>query len=47
MYKALLKPKVPVDNKNKLEDENTTKNKKGWYLCRGVILTNDNLGKRN
>jgi hypothetical protein len=40
---------VPVDNKNKLKDENATKNQKkvGWYLCRGVILTKDNLAKRN
>jgi hypothetical protein len=48
MYKALPKPEVPVDNKNKLEDENTTKNQKKkivWYLCQGVILTKDNLAK--
>jgi hypothetical protein len=31
-----------------LEDENTFKNQKnGWYFCRGVILTKDNLAKWN
>jgi hypothetical protein len=41
----ILQSDILVDNnKKKLEDENTFKNQKfGWYLCRGVILTKDNL----
>ena len=49
MYNALIQPDVPVDNNKKIwKMKIPLKNKVfAWYLCRGVILTKDNLAKRN
>jgi hypothetical protein len=49
MYNALILPDLPVlDNKKIWKMKITLKNKKfAWYLRRGVILTKDNLIKRN
>jgi hypothetical protein len=49
MYNALTLPDVPVyDNKKIWKMKIPLKNKIfAWYLCRGVILTKDNLIKRN
>ena len=51
MYKALILPEIPVD----IKDDNKIWKMKiplktkvfAWYLRRGVILTKDNLVKRN
>jgi hypothetical protein len=45
MYKALIQPDVPVDNNSKIWKINIPLKTKvfAWYLCRGVILTKDNL----
>jgi hypothetical protein len=49
MYNALILPNVPVyDNKKIWKMKIPLKNKIfTWYLRRGVILTKDNLIKRN
>ena len=49
MYKALIQPDMPVDNNHKFwKMKIPLKNKVfAWYLRRGVILTKDNLAKRN
>ena len=49
MYKVLIQPNVPVENNKKLWTMKIPlKNKVfAWYLRRGVILTKDNLAKRN
>ena len=49
MYKALIQPDLPVDNNHKIwKMRIPLKNKIfAWYLRRGVILTKDNLAKRN
>ena len=49
MYQALIQPEVPVDNNKKIwKMKIPLKNKKiAWYLRRGIILTKDNLAKRN
>ena len=49
MYRALIQSDVPVDNNNKIwKMKIPLKNKIfAWYLRRGVILTKDNLIKRN
>jgi hypothetical protein len=51
MYNALILPDVPI---NKLSNNKPWKLKIplrikvfGWYLCKGVVLTKDNLAKRN
>jgi hypothetical protein len=51
MYNALIHPDVPIDtpNNNKLWKLKIPLRIKvfGWYLRKGVILTKDNLAKRN
>jgi hypothetical protein len=49
MYKALIQPVIPVlDNKSIWKMKIPLKTKVfAWYLRRGVILTKDNLAKRN
>uniref|UniRef100_A0A453CQN9 Reverse transcriptase zinc-binding domain-containing protein n=1 Tax=Aegilops tauschii subsp. strangulata TaxID=200361 RepID=A0A453CQN9_AEGTS len=49
MYRALIQSDVPVDNNKKIwKMKIPLKNKIfAWYLRRGVILTKDNLIKRN
>ena len=51
MYRALILPEIPVDssNNNKLWKMKIPLKTKvfAWYLRRGVILTKDNLAKRN
>jgi hypothetical protein len=49
IYKAILQSDIPVDSNKKIwKMKILLKNKKiGWYLRRGVILTKDNLVKRN
>jgi hypothetical protein len=52
MYKALIHSDILVDNNKKIwKMKVPLKNKNtkifGWYLHRGVILTKDNLAKRN
>ena len=49
MYKALIQSDMPVDNNKKLwKMKMPLKTKKiAWYARRGVILTKDNLVKRN
>jgi len=49
MYKALIQPDVPVDNNKKIWKMKIPLKTKvfAWYLRRGVILTKDNLAKRN
>ena len=49
MYKALIHPNMPVGNNKKIwKMKIPLKNKVfAWYLRRGVILTKDNLAKRN
>jgi hypothetical protein len=49
LYKAIIKSDIPANCNNtiwKMKIPLKTKNF-GWYLCRGVILTKDNLVKRN
>ena len=49
MYKALIQPVVPVDNNKKIWKMKIPLKIKifAWYLRRGVILTKDNLARRN
>ena len=49
MYRVLIQFDVPVDNNKKIwKMKIPLKNKIfAWYLCCGVILTKDNLIKRN
>jgi hypothetical protein len=51
MYNALILPDVPIDSisNNKLWKLKIPLRIKvfGWYLCKGVVLTKDNLAKRN
>ena len=49
MYKALIHPEVQVDNNNKNWKMKIPLKTKlfAWYLRRGIILTKDNLVKRN
>ena len=49
MYTALIQPSVPVDNNRKFWKMKIPLKTKvfAWYLRRGVILTKDNLAKRN
>ena len=49
MYKILIQPDIPVDNNKKLWKMKIPLKTKvfAWYLRRGVILTKDNLAKRN
>ena len=49
MYRALIQSHVPTDNNKKIwKMKIPLKNKIfAWYLRRGVILTKDNLIKRN
>ena len=49
MYKALIHPDVLVDNNKKIWKMKIPLKTKvfAWYLRRGVILTKDNLAKRN
>jgi hypothetical protein len=49
LYKAILQSDIPVDNNKKIwMMKIPLKNKKnGWYLHRGLIITKDNLVKRN
>ena len=49
MYKALIQPSTPVDSNKKIWKMNIPLKTKvfAWYLCQGVILTKDNLAKRN
>jgi hypothetical protein len=49
LYKAIIQSDIPVDNNKKIRKMKIPlKTKKfGWYLCRGVILTKDNLVKQN
>jgi hypothetical protein len=49
MYKALIHPEVQVDSNNKIWKMKIPLKTKvfAWYLRRGVILTKDNLVKRN
>jgi hypothetical protein len=51
MYNDLILPDVPI---NKVSNDKLWKLKIslrikvfGWYLCKGVVLTKDNLAKRN
>ena len=45
MYRALIQPEVPVDTNKKICKMKIPLKTKvfAWYLCRGVILTKDNL----
>ena len=49
MYNALIQPELPVDNNRKIWKMKIPLKIKifAWYLRRGVILTKDNLVKRN
>ena len=49
MYRALIQPEIPVDNNNKIWQIKVPLKLKvfAWYLRKGVILTKDNLVKRN
>jgi hypothetical protein len=49
LYNAIVQPNIPVDKDKKIwKMKIPLKNKSfGWYLHRGVILTNDNLVKSN
>ena len=49
MYRALVHSDVPVDNNKKIWKMKVPLKIKifGWFLRRGVILTKDNLAKRN
>jgi hypothetical protein len=49
MYNALIQPELPVDNNSKIWKMKIPLRTKifAWYLRRGVILTKDNLAKRN
>jgi hypothetical protein len=49
MYNALIHLDIPVDNNNMIWKMKISLKTKvfGWYLRRGVILTKDNLAKRN
>ena len=49
MYNALIQPEFPVDNNKKIWKMKIPLRTKvfTWYLRRGVILTRDNLAKRN
>ena len=49
MYNALVQPEVPVVNNRKIcKMKIPLKNKIfAWYLHRGVILTKDNLARKN
>jgi hypothetical protein len=49
MYNALIHLDVPVDNNKMIWKKKIPLKTKvfGWYLRRGVILTKDNLAKRN
>jgi hypothetical protein len=49
MYKDLIQPKLPIDNKKKIWMMKIQLKTKifAWYLRRGVILTRDNLAKLN
>jgi hypothetical protein len=49
MYEALIQPIQPVYNNNKIWKLSIPLKTKvfAWYLRRGVILTKDNLAKRN
>jgi hypothetical protein len=51
MYNALILPNVPID---KISNDKLWKLKIplrikvfGWYICKGVVLTKDNLAKQN
>ena len=49
MYRALIQPVVPADNNKKIWLMKIPLKTKvfAWYLRRGVILTKDNLARRN
>jgi hypothetical protein len=51
MYNALILPDVPIDkiSNNKLWKLKISLRIKvfGWYLCKGVVLTKDNLARQN
>ena len=49
MYKALIQSNMPVDSHKKLWKMKMPLKTKifAWYVRRGVILTKDNLVKRN
>ena len=49
MYRALVQPEIPVDNNYKIWQMKIPLKIKvfAWYLRKGVILTKDNLVKRN
>jgi hypothetical protein len=49
MYNALIQPDIPIDNNSKIWKMKIPLKTKvfAWYLRRGVILTKDNLAKRN
>ena len=49
MYRAIVQPEIPVDNNNKIWQMKVPLKLKvfAWYLRKGVILTKDNLVKRN
>jgi hypothetical protein len=49
MYKALLHLFILVDDNKRISKMKIPIKTKvlGWYLCRGVIQTKDNLAKRN
>jgi hypothetical protein len=49
MYNALIQPNITVDNNLKIWKMKIPLKTKvfAWYLRRGVILTKDNLAKRN
>jgi hypothetical protein len=49
MYKAIIQSDVPINSNKKIWKMKIPLKTKifGWYLRRGVILTKDNLVKRN
>jgi hypothetical protein len=49
LYNAIIQPEIPVDKNKKIWKMKIPLKIKifGWYLCRGVIQTKDNLVKRN
>jgi hypothetical protein len=49
IYRALVQPLQLVVNNKKIWKIKISLKKKvfAWYLCRGVILTKENLAKRN
>jgi hypothetical protein len=49
MYNVLIRPELPVNNNSKIWKMKIPLRTKifAWYLRRGVILTKDNLAKRN